>query len=180
MNWQTRSPKLEQHFPSPMFPAPRHCKDKAYRYPLCCLETKSFSQLSLLPSILRYPQRNWPFPVSPIVNCPDFAATVTAFFYPLIYAGANGRETSCSACGHHLQDLIHFQNYDASEFLQRAIFGTPSNFDLWSRPAVEPATMVVTLGLEFPCNLKQKFSGTTYVKVHSQQMRLLQVSRKVL
>jgi len=28
---------------------------------------------------LRFPQRNWPFPVSPAVNCPDFAATVIAY-----------------------------------------------------------------------------------------------------
>jgi len=62
-----------------MFPArsPSHCKDKAC--PLCCLEMKFFSQLYLLSDSLE----ELSFPVSPAVNCPDFAATVTAFFCPL-------------------------------------------------------------------------------------------------
>jgi len=37
---------------------------------------------------LRFSRRNWPFPVLSAVNCPDFAATVTAFFCPLTYAGS--------------------------------------------------------------------------------------------
>jgi len=36
---------------------------------------------------LRFLQRNWLFSISPAVNSPDFAATVTAFFCPIIYAG---------------------------------------------------------------------------------------------
>jgi len=35
----------------------------------------------------RFPRKNWPFPVLSAVNCLDFAATVTAFVYPLTYAG---------------------------------------------------------------------------------------------
>jgi len=36
---------------------------------------------------LRFPRRNWPFLVLSAVNCLDFAATVTAFYCPLSYAG---------------------------------------------------------------------------------------------
>jgi len=46
------------------------------------------------------------------------------------------KNSSCSACGHPLQDLTHLLfDCPASELLRRAIFGnTSSIFDLWSRP----------------------------------------------
>jgi len=44
-------------------------------------------------------------------------------------------ESSCSACGHPLQDPSHLLiDCPAFEPLRRAIFGTTSIFDLWSRP----------------------------------------------
>jgi len=85
MNWQTHSPP-EQHFPSScsQLASSVICKDMTH--PLRYLETSlSHNQLSF--SGFRFPQRNWPFLVSPSVNCPVFAATVTAFFFPLTYAG---------------------------------------------------------------------------------------------
>jgi len=46
------------------------------------------------------------------------------------------KNSSCSACGHSLQDLIHLLlDCPASEHLQHAIIGTTSSiFDLWFRP----------------------------------------------
>jgi len=49
--------------------------------------TPSFLRFYQEELALRFPQRNWPFHVSSAVNCPDFAATVTACSCPLIYAG---------------------------------------------------------------------------------------------
>jgi len=80
-------------------------------------------------------QRNWLFPASPAVNYPDFAITVTVFFD---LCRINRKEnSSCSACGHPLQDLTHLVlNCSASEPLWRAIFGTISSiFNLWSKPS---------------------------------------------
>jgi len=50
---------------------------------------------------------NWPFPASPVVNCPDFAATVTDFFVLLLMQNETERDSFCGACGHQLQDLTH-------------------------------------------------------------------------
>jgi len=36
---------------------------------------------------LRFLRRNWLFPVLSDMNCLDFAATVTAFFFSLTYVG---------------------------------------------------------------------------------------------
>jgi len=45
------------------------------------------------------------------------------------------KENFYSACGHPLQDLTHLLlDCPASEPLQRAVVGTASIFDLWSRP----------------------------------------------
>jgi len=45
------------------------------------------------------------------------------------------KNSSCSACGHPLQDATHLLlNCSASEPLRHTIFGTTSIFDLWSRP----------------------------------------------
>jgi len=49
-------------------------------YALFYLMTNSSSQLSSA-RFLWFPQKNWPFPVSPDVNHPDFTATVTALSY---------------------------------------------------------------------------------------------------
>jgi len=77
-NWQTRSPKPEQHSSSPI-------KDKAYL--LYDLETKFFSQFPCLPDSFGVLRGTGHFSVSLAVKYPDFAATVTAFFCPLIYVG---------------------------------------------------------------------------------------------
>jgi len=75
---------------------------------------KSFSQLPLLPVL--FLQRKCPFPVSSDVNCPDYAATVTA---SLVFCP--------SAYGHSLQDLTRLLlECPASEPLRRAFFGTTS------------------------------------------------------
>jgi len=77
----------KQHSPLPMFPASwlrllqrsdtlaTLCEDELY------LTTPSPARFLL------FPRRNWPFPVLSVVNCLDFAATVTAFYCPLTYAG---------------------------------------------------------------------------------------------
>jgi len=87
MNGQTRLPKLEQHSSLPMFSA--HWLRLLQR--LDTLATLCGDKLFLTtPSpakFLRFPRRNWPFPVLSAVNCLDFPATVTAFFCPLTYAG---------------------------------------------------------------------------------------------
>jgi len=60
---------------------PDHCRLGTLA--ILFLETKSFTQLPLLcqiPSVS-------PFPVWSAVNCPNLAATVTAFSCPYIYAG---------------------------------------------------------------------------------------------
>jgi len=69
---------------------------------------------------------------------PDFAATITAFFFFIISSyrcRIKRKNSSCSACRHQLQDLTHLLlDCPASEPLQRAIFGiTSSIFDFWSR-----------------------------------------------
>jgi len=64
--------------------------------------------------------------VSSAVNCPDFAATVTAFSY--LCRIKRKEISSCSACGHPLQDLTHLLlDCLASEPFRRAIFNTTSS-----------------------------------------------------
>jgi len=87
MNWQTRLPKLEQQSPLLLFPASWFrllqrldtlatlCGDKLF------LTTPSPARFLL------FPRRNWPFLILSIVNCLDFADTVTAFFSPLTFGG---------------------------------------------------------------------------------------------
>jgi len=61
---------------------------KAKKHPLLHLETKSFLQYFLFGQILLISLKEyWPFPASPPQNCPDFDATVTAFFCPFTYTG---------------------------------------------------------------------------------------------
>jgi len=59
---------------------PGHCKEKVY--PVCYGDENLFHNFSFA-RFLRFPWRKWPSPVSPAVNCPHFAATVTAFFCSL-------------------------------------------------------------------------------------------------
>jgi len=132
MNWQSRSQKPEQHFPSLMIPsllAPVICKDLLYY-----LETKSFSKASLLPDSFGFLRVTSLSP--PAVNCPDFAATIIALILLSSCLCRIKRKNSYSTCGRHLQDLTYrLRNCHASEPLWRAIFGTTSSiFDLWSRP----------------------------------------------
>jgi len=57
------------------------------RHTLLFVKTEIFFTTPSPARFLRFPRRNWPFPVSSAVNCLDFAATVTAFFCSLTYAG---------------------------------------------------------------------------------------------
>jgi len=79
--------KPKQHSPLPMFPYHRHRPLQR----LNTLATLCGEEILLITSFsarfLRFPRRNWPFPASSVVNCPDFAATVTAFFCPFINVG---------------------------------------------------------------------------------------------
>jgi len=71
------------------------------------------------------------------VNRLDFAATVKAIFVFLPICRIKRKNiSSCSACGHPLQDLTHLLlDCPAPEALRRAIFGTTSSiFYLWFRP----------------------------------------------
>jgi len=80
---------------------------------------------------LRFLQRNWPFPVSPAVHCPDFAMPQSqpSFFLLPMQDKMKG-EFSCSACGHHLHGLTHlFLDCPETEPLRSVIFGT-TIFDL--------------------------------------------------
>jgi len=72
--------------PLPMFPARWLRSLQRFRHPILFVETKFFSTPSSA-IFLQFPRRNWPFPVSPALNCLDFAATVKAFSCPLTYAG---------------------------------------------------------------------------------------------
>jgi len=49
-----------------------------------------------------------------------------------LYRIKRKENSSCSTCGHPLQDLTHL-DCPESEPLRSAIFGTTSIFDLWSR-----------------------------------------------
>jgi len=87
MNGQTRLPKPEQHYPLPMFPAPwLRLLQRLDTLATLCGDELFFTTPSPA-RFIRFPRRNWPFPVLSVVNCLDFAATVTAFFCPLTYAG---------------------------------------------------------------------------------------------
>jgi len=61
---------------------PGHCKDKATAI---LFGDEIFLTILSSARFLRFPQKNWSlaFPISLAVNCPDFAATVTAYFCPL-------------------------------------------------------------------------------------------------
>jgi len=87
MNGQTRLPKPERTPRYPWFPAP-------WLRPLQRLDTLAtlcgdeiFLTTPSPARFLQFPRRNWPFSVLSTVNCPNFAATVTAFSCPLTYAG---------------------------------------------------------------------------------------------
>jgi len=61
------------HIPSPLalvIAKIRHTRYSDWRLNLSLTSSARF---------LQFPQRNWPFPVSSAENCPNFAATVTAF-----------------------------------------------------------------------------------------------------
>jgi len=98
MNWQTRLPKQEQHFPSPS-------KDKAYRYTTW---RRNLSHNSLFCQIPSVSSEELAFPVSLAVNCPDFAATVTPRSQPsFVFLSMQDKAEKNSSCGYHLQDLSH-------------------------------------------------------------------------
>jgi len=84
---QTRLPKPEQHSPFPMFPVPwLRLLQRLYTLATLCGD-EIFFTTPFPARFLRFPRRNWLFLVLSAVNCLDFAATVTAFSYPLTYAG---------------------------------------------------------------------------------------------
>jgi len=79
---------------------PFHCKITLTRY-------STWSEF--FPTILSF-ARYSPFPKR---NCPDFAATVTAFFWQLLFMqDKTGTRVLCSSCGNQLQDLTHLLLYN--------------------------------------------------------------------
>jgi len=87
MNRQIRLPKSEKHSPLPMFPAPwLRLLQRLDALAALCGVWLFLTTLSPA-KFLRFSWRNWLFPVSTALNCLDFAATITAFFCPLTYAG---------------------------------------------------------------------------------------------
>jgi len=85
INWQTRSPKLKKPSPPPKYQSfiPNQCKAMAH---LLLHLRRNLSHNSLLSDSFGLFRGTWNFPALSDVNCPDFAAKVTAFFCPLIYA----------------------------------------------------------------------------------------------
>jgi len=135
MNGQTRLPKPEQHFPLPMFPAPwlRLLQRLDTLATLCgdglFLTTPSPARFP------RFPRRNG---LLRLIRC--VLSLLRCHGHSLLSSYLcrikRKENSSCSACGHPLQDLTHlFLDRPASKPLRRATFGTTSFiFDLWSRP----------------------------------------------
>jgi len=81
-NGQTHLPKPEQHSPLLMFPAPwLQLLQRLVTLTTLCGD-EIFLTTFFPARFLRFPRRNWLFPILSTVNCLDFAATVTAFFCP--------------------------------------------------------------------------------------------------
>jgi len=94
--------------------------------------------------LFRFSQRNWSFPATSTVNCPDYAATVTDFLSSYLNEikrrGFFLQRLRSSSAG-----LTHLLECPASEPLRRTSFGTISIFDIW--PGVVPR---VELGEQSP------------------------------
>jgi len=84
-NGQIFSPKPEQHFPLLMFPAHWHRPWQRLDSLATLWGDELFLTTCSPTRFLWFLQRNWPFSVLYAVNCPAFAATVTAFYCPLTY-----------------------------------------------------------------------------------------------
>jgi len=133
MNWQTRSPKSEQHSLLPILPAHwlRPLQRSGTLASLC--EDEVFLTTPSSVRFLRFPRRNWPFPVSSVANCLDFAGH--SFSFPLTMQDKTEGEFFLQRLRNPLQDLAHhLLDCSASELLRRTIFGTTSSiFDPWSK-----------------------------------------------
>jgi len=139
MNGQTRLPKPEQHSPLPMFLAwwPRSLQR------LDTLATlfgdKIFLTILSPARFLRFPRWNWPFPVSSALNCPDFAATVTAQLLLSSYLCRIKRKENSSYSGFIKRTPSAGSNTPPSWL--SCIWASPArhlrhyffHFDLWSR-----------------------------------------------
>jgi len=118
MNWQARSPKPEQHslFPIPLAAVIAKIRHTAI---LIILETKSFSQLSVLPDSFGFLRRTG------LLLCHGHNLLLSSY---LCRIKRKGNYSSFSACRHHLQHLTHLLlDCPASEPLRRAIFSTTSS-----------------------------------------------------
>jgi len=135
MNGQTRSPKLEQHFPLLMFPAhrPRLLQRLDTLATLCGDEI--FLTTPSSARFLRFPQRNWPFPSYLLWTISTLLPWSQLSIVLLPMQDKMKKNSSCSTSRHLLQDLTHLLlDCPASEPLRRAIFGTTfSIYDLWSK-----------------------------------------------
>jgi len=129
--------KPEQHFPLPMFPAywSRSLQrlgtlttllgdEIFFKTPFCQIPSVSSEELAL-PRLVRCELSQ--------LRCHGQSLLLSSYLCRI-----KRKNSSCSACGHPLQDLIQLLlDCPASELLRRAIFGTTSFiFALWSSPWV--------------------------------------------
>jgi len=162
MNWQTRTPKPEQHFPLSMFPAhwPRWLQKLGTP---AILWDEISSHNSLFCRFLRFLCR---MALPRLARCK--LSRLRCHGHSLLLSSYLCRmklkqNSSCSACGHQLQDLtLLLLDSPASEPLRRAIFGiTSSIFDLWPDLGAWPDCWVSVEFLHDPIARKGSGSITT-------------------
>jgi len=114
-------------------------------------------QFSLIARFLWLLQRNWPFPACPMWTVPTSLPRSRPSYLCRIKRKEN---SSCSACGHHLQGLTHLLlDFSAFEPRRRAIFGTSSILDLGPRPW--DVTRLLVSAEFFHAPTSRKGSGST-------------------
>jgi len=126
MNWQTRLPKPEEHFPSPITQSASTCH---------CKRNASWRQNSIIFFFVEIPSVSSEEQALPRLACCElsqFRCNGQSLLLPSYLCKIKQKNSFCSACGHQLQDLTYFLlDCPASEPLQRVIFGTTfSIFDL--------------------------------------------------
>jgi len=130
-------PKLEQHSPfthvlsplAPIIAKIRHPCYSSWRRNLshnsffCCIPSVSSEKLALS-RIARCELSR--------LRCHGHSLFLSSYLCRI----KRKKNSSCSACGHHMQDLTNLLlDCPASEPLRRTVFGSTSSiFDLWSRP----------------------------------------------
>jgi len=109
---------------------------KHTRYTLCGDEI--ILKIPLLPDPFSFLGGTGPSPSYPLWTGPTSLSRSQPSLVLLPMQDKTEEKSSCSACGHPLQDTTHLLlDCLASEPLLRAIFGTTTSiFDLWSRPWV--------------------------------------------